>query len=139
MKVKALAYLSDPWNRLDLFTITSFLVGVVLSTLRTYGYCTACDQALTVISSLTLMALYFRLLHIFSMHRDLGPKLVMIGGMRLGLFHDHHARVYNRLRHSHPEDHVPNSASDDRGHRVPTEKIILPDQRRIPARRGDSL
>ncbi len=46
--------------------------------------CTACVEAGRVVLSLCLMMFWFRILHIFSVHKELGPKLVMIGRMVRG-------------------------------------------------------
>lgn len=43
--------------------------------------CKECVEAGRIVLSLCLMMFWFRILHIFSVHKELGPKLVMIGRM----------------------------------------------------------
>ena len=43
--------------------------------------CSECVEAGRIVLSICLMMFWFRILHIFSVHKELGPKLVMIGRM----------------------------------------------------------
>ena len=70
-------YITDFWNFLDIFTILLFIAGVVLQV----SNCDDCFEASRVVLAINLMTFFFRILHIFSVHKELGPKLVMIGRM----------------------------------------------------------
>ena len=71
------SYISDFWNFLDLLTILLFIAGIVLQVLN----CDDCFDASRIVLAINLMTFFFRILHIFSIHKELGPKLVMIGRM----------------------------------------------------------
>ena len=43
--------------------------------------CKECVEAGRIVLSICVMMFWFRILHIFSVHKELGPKLVMIGRM----------------------------------------------------------
>ena len=81
LKVKVINYISDPWNILDLVTLVTFLVAIVLYILADQIECHSCFKPAKVIHTLNMMTFFFRVLHYFSVHRELGPKLVMIGKM----------------------------------------------------------
>ncbi|XP_036366346.1 transient receptor potential cation channel subfamily M member-like 2 isoform X3 [Octopus sinensis] len=79
--IKLVNYISDIWNIVDVITIILFIIGIILRHLH-YS-----DTA-RVVLSLNLISFYFRVLHMFSIHQELGPKLVMIKKMMqdLGYF-----------------------------------------------------
>ena len=67
----------DPWNIPDMVALIGFLAGLS---------CRFIDlphamEASRIIFAIDLMVFYLRILHTFSIHRKLGPKLVMIGQM----------------------------------------------------------
>ena len=83
VKSKLITYLTDSWNLLDIVTIFLFGVGMVL---RFVPNDTSYDVA-RVVLSVNLVSFFFRILHIFSVNKELGPKLVMIRRM-VGLLMD---------------------------------------------------
>jgi len=71
------SYITDTWNIVDMITIVLFIIGMVLRFLpyeNTF-------EAGRVFLALNFVSFFLRLLHIFSVHKELGPKLVMIGRM----------------------------------------------------------
>lgn len=77
-RLKLKVYILDFWNILDVITILSFVTGIILKVIPDSP---SCFEASRIILALNLMVFYFRILHIFSVHKELGPKLVMIGKM----------------------------------------------------------
>lgn len=71
------SYITDPWNIVDVATIVIFVIGIML---RFLPYQETLEAARCVMA-LNLVIFFFRILHIFSVHKQLGPKLVMIGRM----------------------------------------------------------
>jgi len=70
-------YIKDIWNIFDVITIVLFVCG---TTVRFLPYKHTLDAA-RVILGLNLITFFLRILHAFSVHRKMGPKLVMIGRM----------------------------------------------------------
>lgn len=81
---KLLSYITDIWNILDFLALLTFTLGFILKWIDS-STCPDCFEASRVVLAVNLMLFYFRLLHIFSIHKNLGPKLVMIGRMMLDL------------------------------------------------------
>ncbi|KAL8563213.1 hypothetical protein ACOMHN_053960 [Nucella lapillus] len=77
VRSKLVAYLTDSWNLLDIVTITLFFIGMVLRFIPN----DTCFDIARVILSINLVSFFFRILHIFSVNKELGPKLVMIRRM----------------------------------------------------------
>lgn len=77
INAKLKSYLSDSWNLVDVLTITLFLLALLL---RFLPYDNTFEAA-RVVYAINFVIFFFRILHIFSVHRELGPKLVMIGNM----------------------------------------------------------
>ena len=71
------AYLSFVWNLFDILTAVLFILGYTLRLVT----CSSCLHAARVVLCLDLILYWTRLLHIFSVHKQLGPKVVMIGKM----------------------------------------------------------
>ena len=71
------SYITDTWKIVDVATIVIFVVGIML---RFLPYEETLEAARCVMA-LNLVIFFFRILHIFSVHKQLGPKLVMIGRM----------------------------------------------------------
>lgn len=74
---KLKSYITDTWNIVDIVTIGLFIIGMILRFLphaETF-------EAARVFLALNFVSFFLRLLHIFSVHKALGPKLVMIGRM----------------------------------------------------------
>ena len=68
-------WVTDYWNMVDIATLVLFTIGVVL---RFF------DQLLDyarIILAIDLAIFYIRILHIFSVNKNLGPKLIMIAKM----------------------------------------------------------
>ncbi|XP_064594682.1 transient receptor potential cation channel subfamily M member-like 2 isoform X2 [Liolophura sinensis] len=80
---KISSYLRDMWNLVDVLTILLFIIGMVL---RSIPHSDTFEAA-RVILALNLITFFARLLHIFSVHKQLGPKLVMIGRMVVDLMY----------------------------------------------------
>ena len=70
-------YITNTWNIVDLLAIFMFVLGIIL---RFLPY-TDTLEAARVVFSLNLVVFFLRILHIFSVFKELGPKLVMIGKM----------------------------------------------------------
>ncbi|XP_053372803.1 transient receptor potential cation channel subfamily M member-like 2 [Mercenaria mercenaria] len=77
LAAKLQSYITDTWNIVDIITIGLFIVGMILRFLP--GADTF--EAARVFLALNFVSFFLRLLHIFSVHKELGPKLVMIGRM----------------------------------------------------------
>ncbi|KAK3610936.1 hypothetical protein CHS0354_032657 [Potamilus streckersoni] len=67
-------YVRDGWNILDIVTLVLFLSGMIL---RIFDH-PQVSEAAHIVLGVNLITFYLRLLHIFSAHRELGPKLIMI-------------------------------------------------------------
>ncbi|XP_057617012.1 transient receptor potential cation channel subfamily M member 4 isoform X3 [Chionomys nivalis] len=73
-------YLSDAWNQCDLLALTCFLLGVgcrLTPGLRDLGRTVLC---------LDFMVFTLRLLHIFTVNKQLGPKIVIVSKMMKDVF-----------------------------------------------------
>eukprot|EP00057_Strongylocentrotus_purpuratus_P010202 XP_011664676.1 PREDICTED: transient receptor potential cation channel subfamily M member 2 isoform X5 [Strongylocentrotus purpuratus] len=75
---RLLAWITDYWNILDLVTLITFAVAEILNFV---GF----TEAGHVILSLNLTLFFIRALHIFSISKQLGPKLIMIQRMMVDL------------------------------------------------------
>ncbi|GFO19154.1 transient receptor potential cation channel subfamily m member 2-like, partial [Plakobranchus ocellatus] len=73
---KVWSYLHDTWNILDLATILLFVLGVILRLAP--GPSPQLLDAARVVLSINLITFFSRILHIFSISKQLGPKLSMI-------------------------------------------------------------
>jgi hypothetical protein len=80
-RLKLWSYISDVWNILDVITMLLFLTGMIL---RAIPDNTSTFRAARIVLSINLLTFYLRLLHIFSVFKQLGPVLVMIGRMVSG-------------------------------------------------------
>nr|KAI8744050.1 transient receptor potential cation channel subfamily M member 2-like [Biomphalaria glabrata] len=74
---KLKTYLKNKWNYLDIVCILLFALGISLRFVPDDDFMTAAR----VILSINLITFFFRILQIFSINKQLGPKLVMIGKM----------------------------------------------------------
>ncbi|XP_059152108.1 transient receptor potential cation channel subfamily M member-like 2 isoform X2 [Physella acuta] len=77
LKSQIESYFSDKWNWLDMFSIFLFIVGMILRAIPNDDTLSAAR----VILSINLITFFSRILHIFSINQELGPKLVMINRM----------------------------------------------------------
>ncbi|XP_033724836.1 transient receptor potential cation channel subfamily M member-like 2 isoform X2 [Pecten maximus] len=82
-QTKLQSYITDKWNVVDVFTILLFVCGMIL---RFLPYDSTLEVA-RVVLALNLITFFFRILHIFSVHKELGPKLVMIARMFFDLLY----------------------------------------------------
>ncbi|XP_022084590.1 transient receptor potential cation channel subfamily M member 5-like [Acanthaster planci] len=73
------AWLWGYWNCVDLISLVMFAVGIGLR------FHPATFDAARVVLALDLMVFYFRILHVCSASKHLGPKLIMITKMMLDL------------------------------------------------------
>ncbi|XP_074622988.1 transient receptor potential cation channel subfamily M member-like 2 isoform X1 [Acropora palmata] len=72
---KLSVYFSDTWNLVDAFSLLAFVVAAVLR------FFDSTFEAARIILSLNIIVFIVRSLQIFSVNRQLGPKLVMIRKM----------------------------------------------------------
>ncbi|XP_044035760.1 transient receptor potential cation channel subfamily M member 4-like isoform X2 [Siniperca chuatsi] len=73
-------YIQDVWNKCDLIAITLFLIGVICRMFEwSYGFGRdiLCGD---------YMVFTLRLIHIFAIHRQLGPKIIIVGKMMKDIF-----------------------------------------------------
>ncbi|KAK7482390.1 hypothetical protein BaRGS_00026409, partial [Batillaria attramentaria] len=77
VRSKLTTYITDSWNILDILTIFLFTVGMVLRFMPS----DTCFDIARVVLCINLVSFFFRILHIFSVNKELGPKLVMIRRM----------------------------------------------------------
>lgn len=71
---KIALYISNPWNQLDVLSISCFLVAELLSTVDSW-----CSQSLPwirVLVGIAIFICYNRLLQTFAANQHIGPKLV---------------------------------------------------------------
>ncbi|WAR04383.1 TRPM2-like protein [Mya arenaria] len=76
-------YFTDTWNVVDTMTNMLFIIGITLRFLPYEGT----FEAARVVLALNFITFFLRLLYIFSVHKELGPKLVMIGKMMKDLIY----------------------------------------------------
>jgi len=79
-KLKFISYASDLWNLLDIIMLVTYIAGLVLRFVP-IAVCATCFYAARIIFAFNHMTFFFRILHLFTVHPELGPKLVMIGKM----------------------------------------------------------
>ena len=70
-------HVSDLWNLLDVVTLLTYAGGLVLRVMPV-SLCGPCFYAARIVLAFNLMLFFFRILHMFAVHANLGPKLVMI-------------------------------------------------------------
>lgn len=71
-------WISEYWNIVDLSTLVVFSIGVSLR------FNQETLDAARIILAIDLVIFYVRVLQIFSIHKNLGPKLIMIQRMVCG-------------------------------------------------------
>ncbi|KAL3837250.1 hypothetical protein ACJMK2_022618 [Sinanodonta woodiana] len=74
-EIKLKAYLANFWNIADMIIIVMFVIGMILK-LYQHKF-----EAARVVLSVNIMICFLRLLQMFSLDKELGPKLVMIINM----------------------------------------------------------
>ena len=86
-KLKLFSYASDLLNFLDILALVTYIVGLILR-LMPVTVCATCFYASRIIFAFNHMMFFFRILHMFAVHPQLGPKLIMIGKMvRFSLYY----------------------------------------------------
>ncbi|KAK2832741.1 hypothetical protein Q5P01_016630 [Channa striata] len=73
-------YIQDVWNKCDLTAITLFIVGVIG---RMFPSTFQFGRAVMAIDFLVFT---LRLIHIFAVHKQLGPKIIIVGKMMKDVF-----------------------------------------------------
>ncbi|KAG7227818.1 hypothetical protein INR49_013612 [Caranx melampygus] len=73
-------YIHDVWNKCDLTAITLFIIGLICRMFHwSYGFG---REVLCV----DYMVFTLRLIHIFAIHKQLGPKIIIVGKMMKDVF-----------------------------------------------------
>ncbi|XP_056872165.1 transient receptor potential cation channel subfamily M member 5 isoform X2 [Takifugu flavidus] len=73
-------YVEDNWNKCDMVAISLFVVGVVCRMLKdTY-------EAGRTVLAIDFMVFTLRLIHIFAIHKQLGPKIIIVERMMKDVF-----------------------------------------------------
>ncbi|XP_017273955.1 transient receptor potential cation channel subfamily M member 4 isoform X2 [Kryptolebias marmoratus] len=73
-------YIQDVWNKFDLIAVTLFIIGLI-SRLFKWSY-----EFGREVLCVDYMVFTLRLLHIFAIHRQLGPKIIIVGKMVKDVF-----------------------------------------------------
>ncbi|KAI6068421.1 Transient receptor potential cation channel subfamily M member 5 [Aix galericulata] len=73
-------YLEDNWNKCDMVTIFLFIIGVTCRMLN------STFQAGRTILAIDFMVFTLRLIHIFAIHKQLGPKIIIVERMMKDVF-----------------------------------------------------
>ncbi|XP_076008094.1 transient receptor potential cation channel subfamily M member 4-like [Genypterus blacodes] len=73
-------YIQDVWNKCDLTAIILFIIGLICRMFEwSYGFGRS-------VMCLDYMVFTLRLIHIFAIHRQLGPKIIIVGKMMKDVF-----------------------------------------------------
>ncbi|NWI85952.1 TRPM5 protein, partial [Pitta sordida] len=73
-------YVEDNWNKCDMVTIFLFIIGVTCRMLN------STFQAGRTILAIDFMVATLRLIHIFAIHKQLGPKIIIVERMMKDVF-----------------------------------------------------
>uniref|UniRef100_A0A663EWD8 Transient receptor potential cation channel subfamily M member 5 n=1 Tax=Aquila chrysaetos chrysaetos TaxID=223781 RepID=A0A663EWD8_AQUCH len=73
-------YVEDNWNKCDMVTIFLFVIGVTCRMLN------STFQAGRTILAIDFMVFTLRLIHIFAIHKQLGPKIIIVERMMKDVF-----------------------------------------------------
>ncbi|XP_051779562.1 transient receptor potential cation channel subfamily M member 5 [Erpetoichthys calabaricus] len=77
---KCKLYVEDNWNKCDMVAILLFLIGVICRMIEsTY-------EAGRTVLALDFMVFTLRLIHIFAIHKQLGPKIIIVERMMKDVF-----------------------------------------------------
>ncbi|NXF86652.1 TRPM5 protein, partial [Eubucco bourcierii] len=74
-------YVEDNWNKCDMVTIFLFIIGVICRQMLTSTF-----QAGRTILAIDFMVFTLRLIHIFAIHKQLGPKIIIVERMMKDVF-----------------------------------------------------
>ncbi|XP_078387781.1 transient receptor potential cation channel subfamily M member 4a isoform X1 [Cetorhinus maximus] len=80
MKKKVKLYYQDMWNKCDILAILMFIAGVICRMFRSWF------EMGRVLLCLDFMVFSFRLVHIFAVNKQLGPKIIIVGKMMKDVF-----------------------------------------------------
>ncbi|KAK7919675.1 hypothetical protein WMY93_010959 [Mugilogobius chulae] len=73
-------YIQDVWNKCDLTAITLFIIGLIFRMFeKTYAFGRE-------VLCIDYMVFTLRLIHIFAIHKQLGPKIIIVGKMMKDVF-----------------------------------------------------
>ncbi|NXN14320.1 TRPM5 protein, partial [Indicator maculatus] len=73
-------YVEDNWNKCDMVTIFLFIIGVTCRMLE------STFQAGRTVLAIDFMVFTLRLIHIFAIHKQLGPKIIIVERMMKDVF-----------------------------------------------------
>ncbi|XP_078457755.1 transient receptor potential cation channel subfamily M member 5 isoform X1 [Lampetra planeri] len=73
-------YIEDFWNKCDIIAISLFILGLILRMFPSRF------NDGRVVFCLDYMVFAMRLIHIFAVHKQLGPKIIIVGGMIKDVF-----------------------------------------------------
>ncbi|CAJ1080976.1 transient receptor potential cation channel subfamily M member 4-like [Xyrichtys novacula] len=73
-------YIQDVWNKCDLIAVTLFIIGLVCRMFK-WSYDFGRD-----VLCVDYMVFTIRLIHIFAIHKQLGPKIIIVGKMMKDVF-----------------------------------------------------
>uniref|UniRef100_A0A3P8XH04 Transient receptor potential cation channel subfamily M member 4-like n=1 Tax=Esox lucius TaxID=8010 RepID=A0A3P8XH04_ESOLU len=73
-------YIQDVWNKCDLIAITLFVIGLIC---RMFQWSYESGRAMLCVD---YMVFTLRLIHIFAIHKQLGPKIIIVGKMMKDIF-----------------------------------------------------
>ncbi|XP_016520150.1 transient receptor potential cation channel subfamily M member 4-like isoform X1 [Poecilia formosa] len=73
-------YIQDVWNKFDILAITLFLLGLIC---RMFEWSYEYGRELLCVD---FMVFTLRLIHIFAIHKRLGPKIIIVGKMMKDVF-----------------------------------------------------
>uniref|UniRef100_A0A8C4FB24 Transient receptor potential cation channel subfamily M member 4 n=1 Tax=Dicentrarchus labrax TaxID=13489 RepID=A0A8C4FB24_DICLA len=73
-------YIQDVWNKCDLIAVTLFIIGVIC---RMFKWSHGFGREVLCVD---YMVFTLRLIHIFAIHKQLGPKIIIVGKMMKDIF-----------------------------------------------------
>ncbi|XP_020496309.2 transient receptor potential cation channel subfamily M member 4 [Labrus bergylta] len=73
-------YIQDVWNKCDLIAVTLFIIGLIC---RMFDWSYGFGRDVLCVD---FMVFTIRLLHIFAIHKELGPKIIIVGKMVKDIF-----------------------------------------------------
>ncbi|XP_033974832.1 LOW QUALITY PROTEIN: transient receptor potential cation channel subfamily M member 4-like [Trematomus bernacchii] len=80
LRQKIRVYIQDVWNKCDLVAILLFIVGVIL---RMFDWSYELGRDILCVD---YMVFTLRLIHIFAIHKQMGPKIIIVGKMMKDIF-----------------------------------------------------
>ncbi|XP_068439139.1 transient receptor potential cation channel subfamily M member 4-like [Clinocottus analis] len=80
MRQRLRVYIQDVWNKCDLTAVVLFIIGVICRMFQ-WSYAFGRD-----VLCVDYMVFTLRLIHIFAIHKQLGPKIIIVGKMMKDVF-----------------------------------------------------